>query len=164
MDIGYLKIKIDIKTEHDEYKKRYDYKRKELKRNEIKHVFDSFKEFFKADGSFRFKENEHSIVAEYKGHEIKLDMDIYKNIDSEEFNLNGTIKTFEKEVFEFVVEGICSKDPSLLPPDIDTHDRMVYDTNFYKDFIEGDLDYTFQYWVVGHEKPYVSMRELLLAI
>lgn len=164
MDIGYLKIKIDIKAEHDEYKKRYEYKRKELKRSEIKRVFESFKEFFKADGSFKFKENEHSIAAEYKEHDIKLDMDIYKNIDSEDFNLNGTIKTFEKDVYEFTVEGVCNKDPSLMPPEADTQERMIYDTNFYKDFIDGDLDYTFQYRLKGHDRPYISMGEMLLAM
>ena len=46
MDVGYLKIKIDIKTEHDELKKRYEYKKKELKKEEIKKVFDGFKDFF----------------------------------------------------------------------------------------------------------------------
>ena len=64
MDLGYLKIKIDIKTEYDEYKKKYEYKKKELKKAEIKKLFDDFKEFFKTDGSFKFKENEHSIAAE----------------------------------------------------------------------------------------------------
>ncbi|KOS05390.1 hypothetical protein AM493_04590 [Flavobacterium akiainvivens] len=164
MDVGYLKIKIDIKSEHDDYKKRYEFKRKELKRSEIKRVFDGFKEFFKADGSFKFKENEHSIAAEYKDHDIKLDMDIYKNVDSEDFNLNGTIKTFEKNVYEFVVEGVCNKDLSLMPPDADTQERMIYDTNFYKDFIEGDIEYTFQYRIAGSKKAYISMGEMLLAM
>jgi hypothetical protein len=164
MDIGYIKIKIDIKSEHDDYKKRYEYKRKELKRSEIKKVFDSFKDFFKADGSFKFKENEHSVTAEYKDHEIKLDMDVYKNIDSEDFNLQGIIKTFEKAEYEFAVEGVCSKDLSLMPPDADSQERMIYDTNFYRDFIEGNIEYTFQYRIKGREKAYVSMNEMLQAL
>jgi hypothetical protein len=164
MDIGYLKIKIDIKVEHDEYKKRYEYKRKELKRSQIKHVFEGFKEFFKADGSFKFKENEHSIIAEYKDHEIKLDMDVYKNIDSEDFNLIGTIKTFEKDVYEFIVEGVCNKDLSLMPPEPNSQERMIFDTEFYKDFIDGDLDYTFQYRLKSHDLPFISIGEMLLAL
>ncbi len=164
MDIGYLKIKIDIKSEHDDYKKKYDYKRKELKREEIKNIFDGFKEFFKADGHFKFKENEHSVTAEYKEHEIKLDMDIYKNIDSEDFELNGTIKTFEKDLYEFVAEGVCSKDLTLPPPEIDTQERMIYDTHFYKDFLDGDIEYTFQYRINGREKAYLSVNALLLAL
>ena len=98
MDVGYLKIKIDIKTEHDEFKKRYEYKKKELKKEEIKKVFDGFKDFFKNDGNFKFKENEHSVTAEYKDHGIKLEMDIYKNIDAPDFNLDGSITTYEKRV------------------------------------------------------------------
>jgi hypothetical protein len=164
MDIGYLKIKIDIKSEHDQYKKRYEFKRKELKREEIKKVFDGFKDFFKADGHFKFKENEHSITAEYKEHEIKLDMDIYKNIDSEDFTLIGVIKTFEKDVYEFIVEGVCNKDMALLPPEATIQERMIYDTNFYKDFIEGDISYSFQYRINGREQIYLSMNELLLAL
>ncbi len=164
MDVGYLKIRIDIKAEHDDYKKRYEYKRKELKRGEIKKIFEGFKEFFKADGSFKFKENEHSITAEYKEHEIKLDMDIYKNIDSEDFSLIGTIKTFEKKVYEFTAEGVCSKDLSLMPPEIDSDERMIYDTNFYKDFIDDEIQYSFQYRINGNEKAYVSIGEMLLAM
>jgi len=164
MDIGYLKIKIDIKSEHDDFKKKYDFKRKELKREEIKKVFEGFKDFFKADGNFKFKENEHSITAEYKEHEVKLDMDIYKNIDSEDFNLAGIIKTFEKDVFEFNVEGVCNKDFTLLPPEVDTQERMIYDTRFYKDFLEGAITYTFQYHIKGREQTYLSMNDLLLGL
>jgi len=164
MDLGYLKIKIDIKSEYDDYKKKYDYKRKELKREEIKNIFDGFKEFFKADGSFKFKENEHSITAEYKEHDIKLDIDIYKNIDSEDFIINGTIKTFEKEVFEFIAEGVCNKDLTLLPPEVDGQERMIYDTRFFKDFLDGEVEYTFQYRLNGNSQIYLSVNELLLGI
>jgi hypothetical protein len=164
MDLGYLKIKIDIKSEHDEFKKKYDYKRKELKREEIKKVFDSFKDFFKADGHFKFKENEHSITAEYKEHEIKLDMDIYKNIDSEDFDLHGVIKTFEKQTHDFTVQGACTTDLTLLPPEIDSQERMIYDTRFYKEFINGEVEYVFQYRINGRDKTYLSMNELLQAL
>ena len=164
MDLGYLKIKIDIKAEHDEYKKKYEYKRKELKREEIKKIFEGFKDFFKADGHFKFKENEHSIAAEYKEHAIKLDMDIYNNIDEPGFNLKGVIKTYEKETYEFAVEGLCNKDMALPPPDIDSQERMIYDTRYYKDFLEGELEYTFCYHIDGREGTYSSMPELMLAL
>lgn len=164
MDLGYLKIKIDIKADHDRYKSKYEYKRKEMKREEIKNIFDSFKEFFKADSHFKFKENEHSIAAEYKDHAIKLDMDIYNNIDSQDFNLSGTIKTYEKDTYEFFVEGISNTELTLPPPDISNHDRMVYDTRYYKDFLEGDIFYTFKYRITGREGTYNSMKDLLIAL
>jgi len=164
MDLGYLKIKIDIKAEHDEYKKKYEYKRKELKREEIKKIFDGFKEFFKADGHFKFKENEHSIAAEYKEHAIKLDMDIYNNVDSIDFNLSGIIKTFEKDTFDFFVEGVSNTELTLPPPDISDHERMIHDTRYYKDFLEGDLVYTFEYRINGREGKYINMNGLLTAL
>jgi len=164
MDVGYLKIKIDIKAEHDEYKKKYDYKRKELKREEIKKIFDGFKEFFKADGHFKFKENEHSIAAEYKDHAIKLDMDIYNNIDSPDFNLSGTIKTYDKETFEFFVEGVSNSEFTLPPSDISEHDRMVHDTRYFKDFLDGELLYSFVYRITGREGTYLNMNDLLIAL
>lgn len=164
MDLGYLKIKIDIKTEYDEYKKKYEYKKKELKKSEIKRLFDDFKEFFKTDGSFKFKENEHSVAAEYKDHYVKLEMDIYKNVDSEDFNMLGTIKTFEKEVFEFVVEGHCNKDFALQPAFADDQEHMVHDTNYFKDFIDGDISYSFKYRVKGREGVYENMLELMQAL
>lgn len=164
MDLGYLKIKIDIKAEHDDYKKRYEFKRKEVKRAEIKQIFEGFKDFFKSEGSFKFKENEHSITAEYKEHEIKLDMDIYKNIDSEDFNLNGVIKTFEKKTYGFTAEGVCSKDLSLMPPEVDSQERMIYDTSFYKDFIDGEIEYSFQYRIDGDERVFISISDMLLAM
>lgn len=164
MDPGYLKIKIDIKSEHDHYLKKYDYKRKELKRDEIKKIFDSFKDFFKADGHFKFKENEHSVTAEYKEHTVVLDMDIYNNIDNADFKLTGTVTTFEGANFEFTAEGIQSTDMALPPTDIDEQERMVYDTKFYKEFLDDEVTYTFQYQVTGHEAIYLSMNELLTAL
>jgi len=164
MDLGYLKIKIDIKTEHDEYKKKYEFKRKEMKREEIKKIFESFKQFFKADGHFKFKENEHSIAAEYKGHAIKLEMDIYNNVDSNDFNLSGTIKTYEKDVYEFLVEGVCNKELTLPQPDVTVHQKMVQDSHYYKDFLDGDLTYTFEYRIKGREEKFSAMNVLLLAL
>jgi len=164
MDLGYLKINIDIKSEHDDYKKKYEFKRKELKREEIKKIFDGFKEFFKSDGHFKFKENEHSIAAEYKEHAIKLDMDVYNNIDSPDFNLSGIIKTYEKDTYEFIVEGICNKELTLPPPDIDSQERMIHDTRHYKDFLDGDLDYKFEYRINGREGTYINMNALMLAL
>jgi hypothetical protein len=164
MDLGYLKIKIDIQAEHDEYKKKYEYKRRELKREEIKKIFDGFKEFFKADGHFKFKENEHSIMAEYKEHGVKLDMDIYNNVDSPDFLLSGTVTTYEKAVHEFIAEGISSKESTLPPPDVDTQERMIHDTRYYKDFLDGDIEYTFKYRITGRESIYLNMLEVMLAI
>ena len=164
MDLGHLKIKIDIKSEHDELKKRYEYKKKELKKEEIKKIFDGFKDFFKSDGSFKFKENEHSITAEYKEHGIKLDMDIYKNVDAADFNLDGVITTYEKECHEFIVEGRCNKELTLQPPDADEQERMVYDIRFYKDFLDGEMSYSFIYKIKGREEEYKSMQELMLAL
>jgi hypothetical protein len=164
MDLGYLKIKIDIKSEHDQYKKKYEFKRKEMKREEIKKIFDGFKEFFKADGHFKFKENEHSIAAEYKEHSIKLEMDIYSNVDSNDFNLSGTIKTYEKDSYEFIVEGVSDSELTLPPPDISQHDRMVHDSRYYKDFLDGAINYTFKYRIKGREGEYVNINGLLLAL
>jgi len=164
MDLGYLKIKIDIKSEHDEYKKKYEYKRKEMKREEIKKIFDGFKEFFKADGHFKFKENEHSIAAEYKGHAIKLEMDIYSNVDSKDFNLAGTIKTYEKDTYEFLVEGISNAELTLPPPDISQHERMVHDSRYYKDFLEDTISYNFVYRISGRDGHYTTINALLLAL
>lgn len=164
MDIGYLKIKIDIKTEYEEYKKKYEYKKKELKKEELKKVFDGFKDFFKADGHFKFRENEHSVAAEYKDHAIKLDIDIYKNIDNPDFNLTGTIKTFEKDVFEFLVEGICNKDIPLQPAYVDEQERMVHDTRYFKDLLDDETTYTFIYKIKGREEIFKSMQELMFTL
>jgi uncharacterized DUF497 family protein len=164
MDLGYLKIRIDIKTEYDEYKKKYNYKKKELKKEEIKKLFDDFKEFFKRDGSFKFKENEHSIVAEYKEHGIKLDMDVYKNIESEDYNMIGTIDTFENEVIEFVVVGVCNQDHTLQPAFANEDEHMIHDTRYYKDFLDGDISYTFIYKIKGRNEEYKNMQELMLAL
>jgi hypothetical protein len=164
MDIGYLKIKIDIKTEHDEFKKKYDYKRKELKKEEVKKIFEGFKDFFRSDGSFKFKENEHSVTAEYKDHGIKLDLDTYKNVDSPDFNLFGTITTYEKEVIEFMVEGVCNNDLTLQPAFVDEEEKMVHDTRYYKDFLDGEITYTFVYKITGREASYINMNDMLLAL
>lgn len=164
MDLGYLKIKIDIKSEHNDSKKKYNFKKKEVKKEEVKKVFEGFKEFFKSDGHFKFKENEHSIVAEYKDHGVKLDMDIYKNIESDDFNLNGTIETYEEDVFEFIVEGVCNKDYKLQPAFIDDEEKMVHETRYYSDFVNDEITYTFQYKIVGRDDVYMSMNELMLAL
>ena len=164
MDIGYLKIKIDIKTENEEYKKRYEYKKKELKKEELKKVFDGFKDFFREDGHFKFRENEHSVAAEYKDNAIKLEMDIYKNIDNPDFNLEGTITTFEKDTFEFLVEGVCNKEIPLQPAHVDEQERMVHDTRYFKDFLDDETTYTFIYKIRGREEAYRSMQELMFAL
>ncbi len=164
MDLGYLKIKIDIKSEYDEFKKRYEFKRKETKKEEIKKIFESFREFFKADGHFKFKENEHSLTAEYKEHGVTLDVDIYKVIDGEDFNVNGSIKTYEGQCHEFTAEAVCNKDIALQPAHVDDQERMIHDTRFFKDFIDGDVYYTFQYKIQGREEVYASMTELLQAL
>jgi len=164
MDIRYLKIKIDIKTEYDEYKKKYNYTKKEIKKEEVKKVFEGFKEFFKNDGGFKFKENEHSVAAEYKDHAIKLDMDIYKNIESDDYNLHGTIETYDREIFDISVIGICNSDHSLQPAHASEEERMVHDTRYYKDFLEDKISYTFQYKIEGREELYTTMQQLMLAL
>lgn len=163
MDLGYLKLRIDTKVEYEEYKKQYEYKRKEIKRAEIKKIFKNFKAFFKEDGNFKFKENDHSITAFYKDYGITLDMDIYKNVDNEDFLLKGFIKTYEKETFEFISEGICNKE-ILQPAHIDNQEKMLHDIRFYKDFLNGDIFYTFTYRITGREEIYNSMIELLHAL
>lgn len=161
MDAGYLKIKIDIKAEYEDYKKKYDYKRRELKKEEIKKVYEEFKDFFREDGHFKFKENEHSVTAEYRDYGITLDMDIYKNTDNTDFNLQGTIKTFEKECFEVIVEAVPNKEIPLPPPNISEHDRMVHATRYFQDFLEGEITYTYKYGLKGSEKKFDSMQELM---
>ena len=161
MNLQNLKDKIDNRHEHDEFKKKFEFKKKELKRKEAKKIFSGFKSFFKKDGHFKFKENEHSIVAEYKEHGIKLDMDIYKHIDSADFNLEGTIKTFEKVIYNFIAEGICNKELSLLPPDISEEEKLQHDTQYYKDFTEDTIFYTFAYKIIGRNDVYISMEELM---
>ncbi|MXN89921.1 hypothetical protein GR160_01665 [Flavobacterium sp. Sd200] len=164
MNLEDLKAKIDTKAAYDKYKTKYEYKRKEMKRAEVKKIFDGFKEFFKADSNFKFKQNEHSIAAEYKEHAIKLEMDIYNNIDSDDFRLTGTIKTYEKDTFEFIAEGICSIDPALPPSDSSPLDRMVHDTRYYKDFLDGNIDYTFTYNITGREGTLATMQQLMEAL
>lgn len=164
MDIGYLKIKIDILSEFEEYKKKYQYKRKELKKEEIKRVYDGFKDFFKADGHFKFKETDHNLTAEYKDYGITLEMDVYKNIDSPEFNLQGCIRTFDKDVYEFAAEAIASKDIPLQPADVDEQERMIHDTRYFRDFLNGEITYIYKYSLKGREGVYESMQELLLAL
>lgn len=161
MDVGYLKIKIDIRAEYEEYKKKYEYKRRELKKEEIKKVYEEFKDFFREDGHFKFKENEHSVTAEYRDYGITLDMDIYKNTDSSDFNLNGTIHTFENQVFDLIVEAVSDKEIPLQPAGVSEHDRMVHATRYFQDFLNGDITYTYKYGIKGQEKKYSSMQELL---
>ena len=164
MDIGYLKVKIDIKTEYDEYKKKYNYAKKEIKKEEIKKVFEGFKDFFKNDGSFKFKENDHSLAAEYKDHTIKLDMDTYKNIDNEGYNLTGSIETYDHEIYEILIEGVCNNDHTLQPAFASEEERMIHDTSYYKDFLDEKISYTFHYKIQGREEVYASMQELMLAL
>ena len=38
MDLGYLKLKIDIKSEYEEYRKKYNFKKKETKKEEVKNM------------------------------------------------------------------------------------------------------------------------------
>jgi hypothetical protein len=164
MDLGYLKIKIDIKSEYDEFKKKYDYKRKETKKEEVKKIFEGFKDFFKSDGHFKFKENEHSLTAEYKDHGITLDVDIYKTIDSPDFDIEGTIKTFDRQCHEFVAEAVCNKDVTLQPAHIDEQERMIHDTRFFKDFLDGEVFYTYKFKIKGRDEVYSSMGEMMLAL
>jgi len=165
MDLGYLKIKIDIKAEYEDFKKKYHYKRKELKKEEIKKVFDGFKDFFKSDGHFKFKENDHTITAEYKDYGITLDVDIYKNTDSPDFTVLGSIKTYEGELFDFTAEGISNKEVPLQPAFADEQERMIHDTRYFKDFLlNGDVTYSFQYAIKGREEVYMSMQEMMLAL
>jgi hypothetical protein len=163
MDVGYLKIRIDIKAEYDEYRKKYNFKRKELKREEVKKVFDGFKEFFKSDKHFKFKENDHSVIAEYKDHGITLDMDIYKNVDAPDFKLEGTIKTYDKQVYGFTVEGIPNKE-IFEAPYVDDHEKMIHDTHFFKQFLEDEVVYTFRYNITGHGETYPTMQAMMLAL
>lgn len=162
MDIGYLKVKIDIKAEYDQYRKKYEYKRRELKKEEIKSIFDGFKDFFRSDGNFKFKENEHSITAEYKEHGINLDIDIYKNIDTPDFLIEGTITTFDKEAFTIFAEGMCSREMTLQPADVDEQERMIHDTRFFKDFLDGEVSYTFRYKIKGRDEVYDTVQALML--
>lgn len=164
MDLGYLKLRIDIKAEYDEYRKKYEFKKKETKKEEIKAIFEGFKEFFKNDGNFKFKENEHSIVAEYKDHGTTLDIDIYRNIDSQDFDIEGTIKTYDKHLHEFVAEAVCNKDVTLHTAEADEQERMIQDTRFFRDFLDGDIAYTFRYRIKGREEVYGSMNEMMLGL
>lgn len=165
MDLGYLKIKIDIKSEYDEYKKKYEFRKKETKKEEIKKIFEGFRDFFKNDGNFKFRENEHSITAEYKDHGITLDIDVYKIIDSPDFTIEGVIKTYEKECFGIVAEAVCNKEAALLQPaHADEQERMIHDTRFFRDFINGEVYYTFRYFIKGREEAFASIGELMLAL
>ena len=103
-------------------------------------------------------------MAEYKDHGIKLEMDIYKNIDAAGFNLEGTITTYEKECYGFMVEGRCNKELTLQPPEVDEQERMVHDTRFYKDFLDDEISYSFIFKINGREDEYQSMQELMLAL
>lgn len=164
MDIGYLKIKIDIRSEYEEFKKKYTYKRKELKKEEIKRVYDGFRDFFKSDGNFKFRENDHSITAEYKDYGVTLEMDTFRNIDSPDFDMEGCIKTFDKEVYEIKVEAIVNKDIPLQPAHADEQERMIHDTRYFRDFLNGEIIYTYKYSIKGREGSYDSMQELMHAI
>lgn len=163
MDLAYLKIKIDIKAEYEEHRQKYIYKRKESKREEIKKIFEGFKQFFKLDGQFKFKETDHSLTAEYKDYGITLDMDVYKNTDSPDFVLEGIIKTYDKVVYEFIAEGIPDKNV-FEDPYTNEEERMMNETRHYKEYLNGELNYTYRYSMKGKEESYSSMQELMLAL
>ncbi len=164
MDLGYLKLKIDIKSEYEEYRKKYNFKKKETKKEEVKNIFDGFKDFFKTDGSFKFKENEHSVTAEYKDHGITIDIDVYRIIDAEGFTIEGTIKTYEKECYEFSAEVISNKDVPLHTAGADEQERMIQDTRYFKDFLDGDIVYTYQYRLKSREEVYSTVPEMLQSL
>lgn len=166
MDLAYLKLKIDIKAEYKQYGKQYEYAKKEIKKDEIKNIFDSFKEFFKKDGSFKFKENEHSVTAEYKDHAIVMDIDVYKNLDSNDFTIEGDIETFEGEVFEFLVIAVCDKEEPEVSADFenDDQDKMLHATAYYKEFIDNKIMYQFKYTIKGREQEFNTMQEMMIAL
>lgn len=166
MDVAYLKLRIDIKAEYKQYRKQYEYAKKEIKKDEIKDIFDSFKEFFKRDGSFKFKENEHSVTAEYKDHAIVLDIDVYKNLESTDFIIEGDIETFEGETFEFLVIAVCSKEEPEVSADYesDEQDKMLHATTYYKEFLDEKIIYQFKYTIKDREQEFNTMQELMLAL
>mgnify|MGYP006181697621 CR=1 FL=1 len=161
MDLVKLKNKIDIKAEYESYLHRYIFKLKELKREEIKNIFKGFKNFFKNEGGFKFKENEHSIKAEYKNHYIVLDIDIYKNIESKDFFLEGSIKTFEKSEFGFFADGVCEKELIFHSADENSYEGMVADIAFFKEFLEGKINYSFKYKISGRPEVYDDIEGLM---
>jgi len=163
MDVGYLKLKIDIRTEYEEYRSKYNYARKELKRAEVKKIFEGFKDFFRNDGNFKFKSNDHSITAEYKNYGVTLDVDIYKNTERDDFAIEGIIKTYDKEVYEFTAEGIPNKEIHEAPY-VDDNEKLINETNFLKAFLDGTITYTFRYKVKGRETSYGTMQEMMLAL
>ncbi|MBD3843274.1 MAG: hypothetical protein IE909_15620 [Campylobacterales bacterium] len=164
MDIGYLKMKIDIKTEHDDYKKKFEYKRKELKKQEIKAIFEGFKDYFREDGNFKFKENEHSVTAEYKDHGVTLDMDTYTNIDKPHFNMEGFIRTYENMTHDFEVEAVCNRELIGQVSGASGQETLLFNTAFYKDFLEGNVKFDFIYRITGKPEEYRSIQELLFAL
>lgn len=163
MDLGYLKVKIDIKSEHDELRKKYDYKRKEIKKEEIKKAFESFKDFFRADSNFKFKEKDQALIAEYKDHGISIEMDIYKNIDSESYEMEGCIKTFEKETFIFHIKPFCNIE--LHEQEFKNHEeKLIREINFFKDFLDDKIQYEFKYGISGRDETYNNMQQLMAAL
>ena len=164
MDIGYLKIKIDIKAEHDGLKKKFEYRRKQIKKEEVKKIFEGFKDYFREDGNFKFRETDHSITAEYKDHGITLDMDIYKSIDSPQFDMDGFVKTYENETFDFDVIAVCNRDVELKPASISGQEKLLHDTAFYKDFLDGEIFYDFKYRIRGRDQEYGNIQEMMIAL
>lgn len=164
MDVGYIKIKIDIKTEYDEYRKKFEYRRKERKREEIKKIFEGFREFFRQDSNFKFKENEHSLSAEYKDHAVTLDYDLYNTLDSPSFDIAATLKTWEKDCFEIVATAHWDQELPLMPPTEDKEEQMAHDTRFFKDFLDGKLTFTYLYSITGRDGKHTSVQEVLRAV
>lgn len=164
MDAGFLRIKIDIKAEYEEYKKRYDYKRKETKREEIRKMFEGFKDFFRNDGHFKFKENEHTLTAEYKDHAIVLDFDLYKTIDSPDFDISMTLKTWERDCFELNAKVAWDSELTLMPVISDPQEQMVHDTRFFKDFLDGRANCRYTYCITGRDEVFETMKEMMQAL
>ena len=164
MDVDRLIHRIDIKAEHDEFRKKYEYKKKEFKRKEIKKIFSDFKAYFKESGEFKFKDNEHSITAIYRDHTIKLDMDIYKNLDNDAFELHGYIKMFDKSTYNFTARAVYKAELPMHTDFDDAQKKMEEDTLFYKDFIQDDFKCSFTYTIEGREEEFKNMQELLVAL
>ncbi|MFL9843295.1 hypothetical protein [Flavobacterium rhizosphaerae] len=164
MDLKSLINRIDVRAEHDDFEKKYEYKKKEIKKAEVKNIFETFKKFFKESKQFKFKENEHSITAMYRNHTIKLDMDIYKNLDNPSFELNGIIKMFDQKIYDFTAKGVYTAELPLPEQDTGEYERIVHDTTFFKDFISGSISYSFVYILAGSDIKYNDMKSLLMAL
>lgn len=161
MDIGQLKRNIDIRSEFESYRKQYEFKKREIKRAEIKKIFKGFKNFFKKESGFKFKENEQRLTAEYKDYCVTLDVDTYKNIDSKDFYIEGLIKTYQKESYEFYAEATSNKPVAIIDAQEYSEERMVYDTSFFKQFLDDTVVFNFRYHIKGRSDVYNDMESLM---